>query len=175
MDAKFDSEWGGWGSIDTSRSHGVGLWKYIRKGWRLFSSHIKFDPRDGSNIRFWDDVRCGGLSLKVAFPGLYNMASVKDVSIAANMDYLSGSLQCNVSVIRLIHDWEVDVLASFYTLLYSYRMRQGREDEIWWVPSCKGKFNVSSFYKTLTYNENFLFSWKSIWWTKALSRVVFFV
>jgi hypothetical protein len=85
----------------------VGLWKYIRKGWKLFSSHIKFDPRDGSNIRFWNDVWCEGLSLKVAFPGLYNMASVKDASIATNMDYSSGSLQWNVSFIRFVHDWEV--------------------------------------------------------------------
>jgi hypothetical protein len=95
MDAKFGSEWGGWFSIDTSRPHGVGLWKNIRKGWRLFFSHVKFDLGDGANIRFWDDVWCGGSSLKVAFSGIYNLASVKDASIAVNIDYLSGSLQWN--------------------------------------------------------------------------------
>ena len=99
---------------------------------------------------------------------------MKDASIVANMDYLSGSLQWNVSFIRLVHDWKVDVLASFFTLLYSHRMRRDREDEIWWVLSCKGKFDMSSFYKTLTCNENFLFHWKSIWRTKAPLRVVFF-
>ena len=36
MDAKVGFEWGGWFSIDTLRPHGVGLWKNIRKGWRLF-------------------------------------------------------------------------------------------------------------------------------------------
>jgi hypothetical protein len=41
------------------------------------------------------------------------LASVKDASIATNMDYSSGSLQWNVSFIRFVHDWEVDVLASF--------------------------------------------------------------
>jgi hypothetical protein len=47
MDAKFGYEWGGWRSIDTSRPHGVGLWKSISRGWRLFSSHTRFDLGDG--------------------------------------------------------------------------------------------------------------------------------
>ena len=33
-----------------------------------------------------------GSSLKEAFPGLYNMASVRNASIASNMNYSSGSL-----------------------------------------------------------------------------------
>jgi hypothetical protein len=41
---------------------------------------------------------CGDSSLKKAFPGLYNMASMKDTPmIAANMDYSSDSLQWNIS------------------------------------------------------------------------------
>jgi hypothetical protein len=35
---------------------GVGLWKYIRRGWRIFLSHTRFDPGDGTRIKFWDDV-----------------------------------------------------------------------------------------------------------------------
>ena len=31
--AKYGSDWGGWCSGDISGSHGVGLWKYICKGW----------------------------------------------------------------------------------------------------------------------------------------------
>jgi hypothetical protein len=30
----------------------------------------------------------------------------------------------------LAHDWEVDVLASFYTLLYSHRVRREGEDKL---------------------------------------------
>ena len=118
---------------------------------------------------------CGGSSLKEAFPSLHNMASVKDTSSATNMDYSSGSLQWNVSFIRLVHDWEVDVLASFYTLLYSHKIRREREDKIWWVPSRKGKFDVRSFCKILTHNETICFPWRSIWQTKTPLRVAFFV
>ena len=55
-EAKYGSKWGGWHSIDTSRPHGVGLWRFICKGWWVFSGHTRFDPGNGCNIRFWDDV-----------------------------------------------------------------------------------------------------------------------
>jgi hypothetical protein len=72
----------------------------------------------------------GEVTLKDAFPGLYNIASVKDASIANNMDRSSGSTQWNVSFIHLVHDWEVEVLASFYSLLYSQKMQREGEDKL---------------------------------------------
>ena len=174
VDAKYGSEWGGWHSIDTVGPHGVGLWRYISKGWRVFSSHTRFNLGDGSKIKFWDDVWCKEASLKEAFPGLYNIASAKDASIANNMDFMGGTIQWNVSFFLLVHDWELEVLASFYTLLYSHRMRREGEDKIWWVPSRKGKFDVKSFYNILARKKASHFPWKSIWHTKAPSIVAFF-
>ena len=81
-------------------------------------------------IRFWDDVWCGEATLKEVFPSLYNIASVKDASIVDNMDFTGGTLQWNVSFFWLVHDWELEVLASFYTLLYSHRMSREGEDKI---------------------------------------------
>jgi hypothetical protein len=57
------------------------------------SSHTRFDPGNGSKIRFWDDVWCGE-GLKEVFPGLYNIASAKDASIVDN--FMGGTLQWNV-------------------------------------------------------------------------------
>jgi hypothetical protein len=174
VDAKYGFEWGGWHSVDIAGPHGVGLWRYISRGWRLFSSHTRFDPGDGSKIRFWDDVWCGEVILKEAFLGLYNIASAKDASIVDNMDFTGGTLQWNVSCFQLVYDWELEVLASFYTLLYSHRMSREGEDKIWWVPSSKGKFDVRLFYNILARKEASHFPWKSIWRTKAPSRVAFF-
>ena len=67
------------------------------------------------------------------------------------------------------------MLASFYTLLYSHRLRREGEDKISWVPSCKGKFDVRSFYNILAIKDTSPFPWKSIWCTMAPSRVAFFV
>jgi hypothetical protein len=52
-----------------------------------------------------DDVWCGALTLMEVFLGLYNIATVKDASIATNMDFTSWSLQWNVSCIWLVHNW----------------------------------------------------------------------
>jgi hypothetical protein len=109
---------------------------------------------DGSKIRFWDDVWCGELALKVAFPVLYGVACDKNACVAAHLDFSSGSLQWDVSFLRAAHDWEVDVLASFYTLLYSHRERREGVDKLWWVPSLKGKFDVRSFYRVLACKDD---------------------
>jgi hypothetical protein len=54
---------------------------------------------------------CGEKALKEAFLDLYSIDCVKDASVAVHLEW-------NVSVIRVAHDWEVDVLASFFNLLY---------------------------------------------------------
>jgi hypothetical protein len=61
-------------SIDPLRPHGVGFWKNIRRAWRLSFSHTRFELGDGLKIRFWNDVWCGEMTLKEAFPDLYNIA-----------------------------------------------------------------------------------------------------
>jgi hypothetical protein len=70
----------------------------------VFFSHTRLYPRDGSKIKLWEDVWHGEVTLKDAFPGLYNIASIKDASIADNVDCSSGSIQWIVSFICLVHD-----------------------------------------------------------------------
>jgi len=62
-------------------------------------------------------------------------------------------------------------LASFYTLLYSHRVRRKEEDKLWWAPSHKGNFDVRSLYKILACKDAFPFPWKSIWRTQVPSNV----
>lgn len=59
-----------------------------------------------------------------AFSVLYGIARYKDALIVAHLDFASGSLQWDVSFIRAAHNWEVKALASFFTLLYSIRVRR---------------------------------------------------
>jgi hypothetical protein len=61
-------------SFDPPGSYGVGLWKNIWRGWSSFCSHTRFELGDGFKIRFWDDVWCGEMTLKEAFPVLYGIA-----------------------------------------------------------------------------------------------------
>jgi hypothetical protein len=70
----------------------------------------------------------------------------------------------------------VDFLASFFTLLlYSCRVRQEGEYKLWWAPSHKRMFDVSSFYRVLACKDGFPFPWMSIWLaSKVPLRGVFF-
>jgi hypothetical protein len=69
----------------------------------------------------------------------------------------------------------MNVLVSFYTLLYSIRVRREGEDKLWWAPSHKGKFDVRSFYKFHACKDDVPFPWKSIWRTKVPLKLTFFV
>jgi hypothetical protein len=120
--AKYGSAWGGWRSRVISGSHRVGLWKFICMGWQNFRRFFKFDPGEGSKIRFWDDVWCGDRALKEAFSGLFSIARFKEASIANNVEHSSGSIQWNIQFTQLIHDWEVEELASFYRCLYDCKL-----------------------------------------------------
>jgi hypothetical protein len=41
-------------------------------------------------------------------------------------------------------------------------VRREGENKLWWALSNKGMFDVSSFYSVIAYNDDILFSWKSI-------------
>lgn len=58
---------------------------------------------DSFRIRFWHDQWCGEAALKVAFLVLYHLACEKDMSIAANLEFLGGLNQWNVSFARAKH------------------------------------------------------------------------
>jgi hypothetical protein len=52
VDSKFGSLWGGWCSKEPPKPYGVRLWKNIRRGWKMFSSHTRFEmgPRLDSSM-----------------------------------------------------------------------------------------------------------------------------
>jgi hypothetical protein len=58
---------------------------------------------------------------------------------------------------RPVHDWEVDLVSSFFELLYSLKVRQGGEDRICWIPSKRRKFEVRSYYHVLSILTSSLF------------------
>jgi len=85
------------------------------------------------------------MPLKEAFPVLYDIARDKDAHVADHLVEVSRSYQWDVSFFQAAHDWEVDVLASFFSLLYSSKVDCEGGDQLWWSPSHKAKFDVISF------------------------------
>jgi hypothetical protein len=73
------------------------------------------------------------------------MASFKGASIADNMEQSNGIIQWNIQFSRLVHDWEVEVLASFYKCLYDCKLRGVGVDKLWWLHSHKECLRSSPF------------------------------
>jgi len=119
-------------------------------------------------------VRCGEMPLKEAFSILYDIACDKNAHVADHLIVVSGSYHWDVSFFQAAHDWEVDVLASFFSLLYSSKVDRDGVDQLWWSPSHKGTFEVRSFYKAFACKEAVQFPWKSIWRSKVPLKVAFF-
>jgi hypothetical protein len=71
-------------------------------------------------------VWCGEVPLKEAFPVLYDIARDKDALVADHLVVESESYQWDVSFFWAAHDWEVDVLASFFSLLHPEWIMMGR-------------------------------------------------
>ena len=73
------------------RLGGVGAWVLFVWGGSFLRA-ILDDPGMGSKVRFWDDVWCGDRPLKVAFSGLFNIASCKEAIIADNVERSNGAI-----------------------------------------------------------------------------------
>jgi hypothetical protein len=113
----------------------VGVWKHVRRRWGVFSRFIRFEVGDGSHISFWHDVWCGDHSLKDTFPGLFHIAQRKEARVMDNLQVSNGVMHWNVPFLRVVQDWEVEVVLASFGMLYSLKWRQGGEDCIWWIPS----------------------------------------
>lgn len=57
----------------------------------MFSSHARFQVRDGFKIKLWHDLWCGDQTLKEAFSYLYSIACVKDASVAIHLELSNSS------------------------------------------------------------------------------------
>jgi hypothetical protein len=102
-------------------------------------------------------VWCGEVPLKEAFPVLYDIARVKDAHVADHLVVVSRSFQWDVSFFRAAHDWEMDVLASFFSLLYSTRVDCDGDDQLWWSPSHNGNLMLDLSIRFLLAKRLFIF------------------
>jgi hypothetical protein len=37
----------------------VGVWKYIKRGWVVFSSFVRYEMGNRFKIKFWHELWCG--------------------------------------------------------------------------------------------------------------------
>jgi hypothetical protein len=135
IETEYDSIRGSLCSKEVTGPFGVGIWKFIRRGWKTFSKFVRYEAGDGSNVNFLYDVWCGDSPLKISYPNLFSIAWRKDAWVVDNLQFREGNMHWNVTFTKPIQDWEVEVVLSFFERLYSFRLRQGDDDRIGWSAS----------------------------------------
>uniref|UniRef100_A0A2N9IB59 Uncharacterized protein n=1 Tax=Fagus sylvatica TaxID=28930 RepID=A0A2N9IB59_FAGSY len=125
IDSKYGAQGNFWCSNRVTTPHGVSLWKHIRAGWDVFSQHISYTVGDGARLRFWHDVWCGDRPLRSLFPSLFQLARAPEATVADLCHFQGMSCVWDVAFIRSVQDWELEMIDSFMTLLYSRQIRQG--------------------------------------------------
>jgi hypothetical protein len=132
IEVKCESVRGGWCSLPVTRPYRVSVWKFIRRGWDNVAKYLGFEVGDGSHIRFWHDVWCGDRPLKLCYPALYTIARSPDAWVVDNLSVVGGVAHWNVLFTHYAQDWEVEVemVMSFYELLYSIRVQHGEVDRV---------------------------------------------
>jgi hypothetical protein len=175
--SKYGIQRGGWCSEEARGSYGVSLWRYIRKNWGAFLNYISFKVGDGLRINFWHDNWGGDSALKCSFPEFFALARNKEALVSEYMDHSSPHTLWNFNFMQDVHDWEIESLDSFLTLLYSMNPRSRATDSMVWTPSSRHSFAVKSYYTILSspnIEEPGSFPWKSIWKVKVPPRIAFF-
>ena len=169
IEVKYDSEWGGWCTRPVNGPYGVGLWKYISRGWPSFSRHILYDIGDGSRVKFWQDHWCGETSLVVSCPELFRVCRDKEVIVVDLMKLDNGVLFWDVSFFRGVHNRELEALAGFMDTIYGASVKGFGEDKMCWKLNIEKGFLVKDYYSLLVGSNDYCFPWKSIWKQKIPS------
>lgn len=87
-----------------------------------------------SKVKFWHDVWCGDSALKENYPQVYDLARMKEASIANLLISSNGIPQQNVKFLTEAQDWEIDVFLVFFAIMYSTHLSRGGVEDDFLVP-----------------------------------------
>jgi hypothetical protein len=148
----------------------VGLWKNIRRGWCLFCNYTRFELGDGSKIRFWDDVWCGELALKVAFRFCMELLVIRMLVLQLTWTFLVALFSGTLAFFErhMIGRW-MSWLPSTLCCIPIEREGKGLTSFGGFI-LLKGSLMLDLSTWSLLVRMMSSFPWKSIWRTKFLLK-----
>ena len=134
------------------------FWAGLMAAKASFFRFGKFAIKDGSQIRFWEDIWLGHTSLSGQYPALYNIVRYKEVTLASVMQTLPPNMTFRRDLLGTR-------LATWNTLLgrlATINLEPG-PDVFRWSLLQNGKFSVDSMYKALIQSDMPVDSHKKLW------------
>ncbi|KAH0751395.1 hypothetical protein KY285_004543 [Solanum tuberosum] len=117
-----------WTSNTVTSTYGVSVWRSIRNLWPKLARNICYKVGEGTRILFWKDKWIGQNSLMEDFADLYSLCDNPEASIA-EMWFQQG---WNITLRRLLNDWEVDRVANLLQRLEDFPGLNTNPDAIRW-------------------------------------------
>ena len=113
-------------------AYGVSLWRAIRPSWPAFSKSIIFKVGNGSRIKLWHHLWCGGCTLREAFSELYSFSCNKDSYLADVMSFPNQRLLWDLRFYREPQDWEMEQFDIFWNLIHFMTFTSEGQDKLCW-------------------------------------------
>jgi hypothetical protein len=134
------------------------FWAGIMSTKRHFFPHGSFSIKDGSEIRFWEDIWLGPRPLKHQYPALYNIVRQKGDTLAQVMETFPPAVTFRRDLVGpRLTSW-----TELLQKLASVQLAPGT-DEFKWSLTKNGLFTVGSMYKALIQPVIPVLDNKSIW------------
>ena len=111
----------------------VGLWKAIRTLGEFINSRVSFSIGNGGRVKFWKDIWCREELLRVAFPSLFVIASLKEAWVVDLWTQSRGKGVWFRSFSRHLNDLKIEGLECFLSRLQDKVVIGDREDNIIWL------------------------------------------
>ena len=163
ISTKFGEGDGGWNTNDIRGGYDTRLWKDISKKWITFSQNSTSSLGNGRRLRFWKDPWCGGTALCNAFPTLFNLAALKDATVAEVWDSTRVDGGWSLVFQRPFNDWEMEEVERFLLVLQNKKIKPFQEDCLILKETRPDGFAVSLMYQILMHSLPSDFLWHSIW------------
>lgn len=129
--------------------------------------------RNGISIYFWEDLWTGSSTLMTRFKRLYQLSTLKKLSVAEFLQSWERSKSSGVTVwTRALRSWEIEELEILVGIIQTIKLTP-EEDELVWVPSNK-PLTVKKVTELLTPYEERVY-WDFIWKLKIPQKIRLFL
>ena len=158
--SKYREEEGEWRTRGVEGAFGVGVWKIIRRDWKIVGRGMTFVVGNGRRVRFWLDRWWWYEPLREVFHSLFAIVDSKEAWVVEVWEGATGEGCWPPRFLRSLNDWEVK--ETFFLELHERRLIC-EEDKVVWIGAKDSRFSMKRLYSGMEQRRLEAFPSKVIW------------